>query len=207
MRGRDRRRHRDVLTAREPTGRDVRRERATRIDRAEIERRNDDIFRGHTRLTADEIHDRAHDGAVGSVGIRFPRQTLDLHIDEHSGARFERLAERRNVGIRVSQRRKRLLEYRDGPVDVRVVVYYQLRVGGAAHIEFDAVRTQIASPRERRDGVFGEGARSASMPQYERTGTHDAPAYGSGEREHVPLHGPKLLVNPLAATRFVPLAC
>ncbi len=152
----------------------------------------------------DEIDDRAHHRALGRVGVGLPRKTLDLDVDHHSRARFQRLGERRDLGVRGTQRRERLLDDDPEPFDVRIVVHDQLAVGGAPGVELHPVRAELARFREGDEGVLGPGERRTPVTQHERTIDHGHPAYGLREREHVPLRDAKVLVRPLAAPTPVP---
>ena len=53
----------------------------------------------------DEVDCGPNDDVLG-IGVGFPRQALHLDVDEHARARFERLRERRDRGLRGADRRR-----------------------------------------------------------------------------------------------------
>ena len=157
------------MAAREPRGRELGRERAARVDRAEVERRNDRV----RRVRADHLDDRPNDGMVGRVGVGFPREALHLDVDEQSLARGKRFEQRRHVGTRRTERVELVRADQSEARDFGVVMHNEHVVGGPARVELDPVGTELTCARERRNGVFWRGTRRATMCQNQRSLGHD----------------------------------
>src|SRR5690606_1524973 len=90
---------------------------------------------------------------------------LDLDVDEHAGARVERLGEGGNARGQVGRRRpaNEAAVWQGG-----IMMDHQPIVAGATYVEFDAVRALRDCEFERLDGVLGRCPRSSPMSDHER---------------------------------------
>ena len=152
-----------------------------RVDGAEVERRDD---RRSVALARTCSIDGVHDRALGSVGVGLPRQAFDLDVHEHPVARVERFGERRHVGSRRARtsRTPRRRAARS-PATSRVVVHDEHVVGGAPHVELDAVGAQCrAREREGLERVLRRLRRRATVSRGRAGARSLPPAYGAADR-------------------------
>ena len=114
-----------------------------------------------------------------------------------------------SVGISgwAAQHRELVLDDEAEALDDRVVVHDEPAVGGPPRVELHAVGAELASVGESGQSVLGPRTRCAPVAQYERAIDHHCAAYEVSEPKHVPVRGAKLLLKPLAAVTFCPLAC
>ena len=173
---------------------------------AEVERRHDDRRRRDRARGRPRRARRACSGsASGSHG-----QTLDLDVHEPARARLERLRERRaptGSAARISA--NGCAASRPTVRRLGVVVDDQHAVGAAAHVELDAVGTELTGAREGLDRVLRRPAARAAVGEHERSRIADI---GAGyarcrNRQHVPLLRANVLVRTLARRLRAPLPC
>ena len=81
-------------------------------------------------------------------------------------------------------------------------------VGGAAHVELDAVGAELAGLGERREGVLGPGVRRAPVAEDERTIGHRLVSLRSAANRNT-FHSAarKSWSDPLPPDTIRPLAC
>ena len=194
--GRDARRPpRDLLAAASATPVvDVGRDRAARVDRAEIERRDD-----HVGRPACAPHERRRPRARPRrrrVGVGLPRQTLDLDVHDHPRARVERLGERRDLGPRRARSAANgVLD--DQPEAARPAGSWCTTSTPSAVRRTSSSTPSAPSSRARANAasVFsGPAARRAPVAEHERTVGHRARWQPTGAptfRKHVPLRDAK----------------
>ena len=130
---------------------------------------------------ATQVDGRAHDRVLG-VGVGLPRQSTSPRRSRASRAARRALppASARRAARRGL--RERLLHEQPEPVRPPVVVHDQDAVGGAAHVELDAVGTELARRARTRRPCSPGAAVGAPVGEDERTRSACSPATASRRR-------------------------
>ena len=131
---------------------------AATVDALDAERRDDPV--GDRLGARRQQRDHALGDRLGLVEVGFGRIVLDLDVDESTGARVERLAERQHVLRQVDPLARDDL----APVgESGIVVHHDCPVGRAPGVELDAGGAHADRGAERLPGVLPLGARCAPM--------------------------------------------
>ena len=196
--GRRLRRGGDVLAAREPPGRDLRRRApGTRSTALEVERRD----RPRRRRARDDRVDAWHARRARSVSAsgshgRHLISTFTISPRHASSAS----ASVGIVGPGRAQRGERHVDDDAEALDLGIVVHDEHAVGGAAHVELHPVGAQLARQRERGEGVLGRGRATRRGGRARAGGAPSARSLRSARRtgtRSIP-DAVKALVRPLA---------